>query len=92
VRTLPPFALPLLALATAAAAQTPPKTATPIARQGQIDHTYPDHVSSLKLIEAKWHLEPLSPRSRERLPNPAEDAEDPHIPANDCRSYEPFRF
>ncbi|MGH9128295.1 MAG: alkaline phosphatase family protein [Acidimicrobiales bacterium] len=37
---------------------------------GQIDHTYTDHVSFIKFIEANWHLSPLAPNSRDHLPNP----------------------
>jgi len=43
-----------------------------------VDHTYTDHVSILKFIEANWRLEPLSPRSRDHLPNTS----DPYVPAN----------
>jgi phospholipase C len=55
---------------------------SPFAKKGVIDHTYTDHVSILKFIEGNWHLEPLSPRSRDHLPNPIEDAADPYVPAN----------
>ena len=55
---------------------------SPFARRGQVDHTYTDHVSILKLIEANWHLEPLSTRSRDHLPNPIEGGDDPYIPGN----------
>jgi acid phosphatase len=55
---------------------------SPFARKGQVDHTYTDHVSILKLIEANWHLEPLSTRSRDHLPNPIEGGDDPNVPGN----------
>jgi acid phosphatase len=55
---------------------------SPFARKGAIDHTYTDHVSILKFIEANWRLEPLSARSRDHLPNPTEDGADPYVPAN----------
>jgi len=32
--------------------------------------TYYDHGSVLKFIEVNWHLNPLSARSRDNLPNP----------------------
>jgi len=68
---------------------------SPFARKGQADHTYTDHVSILKFIEANWALPPLSKRSRDHLPNPIEDRADPYVPANrpaigDLRSL--FRF
>ena len=43
---------------------------SPYARKGFVDHTYYDHVSVLKFIERNWGLSPLSPRSRDNLPNP----------------------
>ena len=55
---------------------------SPFARRGEVDHTYTDHVSILKFIEANWHLEPLSARSRDHLPNPVADGADTYIPAN----------
>lgn len=55
---------------------------SPFARKGAVDHTYTDHVSILKFIEANWGLGPLSERSRDRLPNPIADGADPYIPAN----------
>jgi phospholipase C len=55
---------------------------SPFARKGEVDHTYTDHVSILKFIEANWGLPTLSARSRDRLPNPTEDSFDPYVPAN----------
>jgi len=55
---------------------------SPFAKKGQIDHTYTDHISILKFIEANWHLEPLSARSRDHLLNPTTGGEDPYVPAN----------
>ncbi len=55
---------------------------SPFARKGAVDHTYTDHVSILKFIEANWRLGPLSARSRDRLPNPVEDPADRYVPAN----------
>ena len=55
---------------------------SPFARKGAVDHTYTDHVSILKFIEANWRLGPLSARSRDRLPNPVADPADPYVPAN----------
>jgi phospholipase C len=55
---------------------------SPFARRGQVDHTYNDHVSILKFIERNWRLDALSTRSRDNLPNPLPDAEDPYRPPN----------
>ena len=55
---------------------------SPFARKGLVDHTYTDHVSILKFIEANWRLAPLSARSRDQLPNPLPDPNDPYVPAN----------
>lgn len=52
------------------------------AKQGHVDHTYTDHVSILKFIEANWRLKPLSSRSRDHLPNPIANPGNPYLPAN----------
>ncbi len=44
---------------------------SPYARSGFVDHTYTDHVSVLKFIEANWRLGPLTGFSEDNLPNPA---------------------
>jgi phospholipase C len=43
---------------------------SPYTPPGYVDHTYTDHVSILKFIEANWGLAPLSTRSLDNLPNP----------------------
>jgi phospholipase C len=48
---------------------------------GHISHTYSDHVSILKFIEANWSLQPIITRSRNNLPNPTTGA-DPYKPTN----------
>jgi phospholipase C len=48
---------------------------------GRISHTYNDHVSVLKFIEANWDVPPITTRSRDNLPNPTTGA-DPYIPTN----------
>jgi len=55
---------------------------SPLAKKGVVDHTYTDHVSILKFIEANWRLGRLSARSRDHLPNPIADPADPYVPAN----------
>ncbi len=47
---------------------------SPYARRGAVDHTYNDHVSILKFIEANWHLAPLSAESEDNLPNATPEA------------------
>jgi len=48
---------------------------------GHISHTYTDHVSVLKFIEANWTVPPITGRSRDNLPNPTTGA-DPYKPTN----------
>jgi phospholipase C len=55
---------------------------SPFARHGHVDHTYNDHASILKFIERNWRLDTLSTRSRDNLPNPLTDADDPYRPRN----------
>jgi phospholipase C len=51
-------------------------------RPGHISHTYADHVSILKFIEANWKLSPLTARSRDNFPNPIASEENPYVPLN----------
>jgi len=55
---------------------------SPWVEAGTVDHTYYDHASILKFIEANWGLTPLSDRSRDRLPNPVASASNPYVPVN----------
>ncbi|MFM0737106.1 alkaline phosphatase family protein [Paraburkholderia xenovorans] len=55
---------------------------SPYARKGAVDHTYSDHGSVLKFIERNWRLQPLSARSRDRLPNPVGTAQNAYLPVN----------
>ena len=55
---------------------------SPFSKKGVVDHTYTDHVSILKFIEANWRLEPLSARSRDHLPTPVADPSNAYVPAN----------
>ena len=48
---------------------------------GHISHTYTDHVSVLKFIEANWSVPPITRRSRDNLPDPVTGA-DPYKPTN----------
>jgi len=49
--------------------RVPLLTISSYARQGFVDHTYNDHVSILKFIEANWGLKPLTSYSADNLPN-----------------------
>ena len=51
-------------------------------RGGHISHSYTDHVSTLKFIEANWVLPTITTRSRDNLPNPVTAASNPYIPTN----------
>jgi phospholipase C len=55
---------------------------SPWTRGGHVAHTYSDHVSVLKFIEANWHLPTISGRSRDNLPNPIQYADNPYVPVN----------
>jgi len=52
---------------------------SPYARQDYVDHTYTDHVSILKFIEANWGLSPLTSYSADNLPNATPGA---YVPQN----------
>ena len=47
---------------------------------GRISHSYTDHVSTLKFIEANWGLATISKRSRDNFPNPVTSATNPYVP------------
>ena len=51
-------------------------------RGGHISHSYSDHVSLMKFIERNWQLAPVSDRSRDTLPNPRVDRDNPYVPSN----------
>nr|MDA3878128.1 alkaline phosphatase family protein [Halothiobacillus sp.] len=55
---------------------------SPFAKKGHVDHVYNDHASILKFIEKNWHLQPLSARSRDNLPDPVASRSDPYVPSN----------
>lgn len=55
---------------------------SPYTKGGHVVHSYADHVSILKFIEANWNLTPLSGRSRDNLPNPKSDSNNPYVPTN----------
>lgn len=50
---------------------------------GRVVHTYYDHVSFDKFVEANWALdETISRRSRDNLPNPVQVPNNPYVPVN----------
>jgi phospholipase C len=55
---------------------------SPYTKPGHISHSYSDHVSILKFIEHNWNLPPISSRSRDNLPNPKSDWDNPYVPEN----------
>jgi phospholipase C len=56
---------------------------SPYAKKGHVDHVYHDHASILKFIQHNWSVAPLSSRSRDQLPNPRHDEDNPYQPANE---------
>ena len=59
----------------------PALVVSPFTNAGHISHTYADHVSILKFIEANWGLAPLTTRSRDNYPNPTTSS-NPYVPTN----------
>jgi phospholipase C len=55
---------------------------SPYAKQGFVDHTYYDHSSLHKFIEANWRLGPISSRTRDNLANPIPSSSNPYVPVN----------
>ncbi len=49
---------------------------------GRVVHTYYDHVSFDKFVEANWKLPAISPRGRDNLPNPTVGRRSPYVPTN----------
>jgi phospholipase C len=62
--------------------RTPLIAVSPYSTGGRVVHSYTDHVSILKFIERNWHVAPLTDRSRDNLPNPHADRDDPYVPVN----------
>ena len=60
----------------------PALVVSPFTNAGHISHTYADHVSVLKFIEANWGLAPVSSRSRDNFPNPVTSKHNPYVPLN----------
>jgi phospholipase C len=56
---------------------------SPYSTGGKVVHTYYDHVSIDKFIEANWALTAkISTTSRDNLPNPVQTTSNPYVPTN----------
>ena len=55
---------------------------SPFSRGGHISHVYGEHSSFVKFVERNWHLGKLSDRSRDNLPSPRVEDENPYVPVN----------
>lgn len=55
---------------------------SPYAKRGFVDHTYYDHASIVKFLQTNWGLGKLTERSRDNLPNPKMDRQNPYVPLN----------
>jgi phospholipase C len=60
----------------------PTLVVSPHTQPGHISHTYADHASILKFIEANWRLAPVTARSRDNFPNPVTSKSNPYVPLN----------
>lgn len=61
--------------------RVPMMVISPFTKPGYIDHSYADHVSVLKFIEANWSLHPLTARSLDNLPDPVQ-RDGSYLPSN----------
>ena len=55
---------------------------SPYSTGGRVVHTYYDHVSFAKFVEANWGLPTISSTGRDNLPNPIPTAGNPWVPSN----------
>jgi phospholipase C len=55
---------------------------SPYTKGGHISHLYSDHASIPKFIEANWGLPTISGRSRDNMPNPITNQNNPYVPVN----------
>jgi phospholipase C len=56
---------------------------SPFSRGGHVSHVYAEHSSVVKFIERNWRLKgTLTARSRDNLPNPKRDEDNPYVPRN----------
>jgi phospholipase C len=45
-------------------------------------HSYGDHASFIKFVNANWNLKPIDSYTRDNLPNPKVAADNPYVPTN----------
>jgi phospholipase C len=64
------------------ASRIPLIVVSPYSQNVGVVHSYDDHVSLLKFIEANWGLPPITQRSRDNLPNPLYANGNPYVPTN----------
>src|SRR5712671_6845847 len=55
---------------------------SPFSTGGHVVHSYTEHSSFVKFVERNWHLGKLTARSRDNLPNPKMDNDNPYVPTN----------
>ena len=55
---------------------------SPYSRHVGVVHTYDDHVSFDKFVEANWRIGTISASSRDNLPDPVATTQDPYVPRN----------
>jgi phospholipase C len=55
---------------------------SPFSQGGHITHAYGEHSSFVKFVERNWYLGKLTARSRDNLPNPRVDDDNPYVPVN----------
>jgi phospholipase C len=55
---------------------------SPFSTGGHITHSYTEHSSFVKFVERNWRLGRLTVRSRDNLPNPKMDDDNPYVPTN----------
>jgi phospholipase C len=55
---------------------------SPFSTGGRITHSYTEHSSFVKFVERNWHLGRLTARSRDNLPNPKMNDDNPYVPTN----------
>ena len=68
--------------------------ASPYTTPEYVSNSYADHTSILKFIERNWSLPTISRRSRDNLPNPRANDDNPYAPVNtqEPALFDLFRF
>jgi phospholipase C len=55
---------------------------SPYSKGVGVVHSYGDHASFLKFVEANWSLPTIYPYTRDALPNPQVNQNNPYVPTN----------